>query len=262
MSVTETQQSLRTAQSSLRNHAGQTSSKDGSLEKNDFMNLFMTQMSHQDPLDPMDSSKMMAQMAQLGSMEQLQNLRTDITSLHDTQREIAKFEALNFLDKEISIKNEGIEMKNGIVKTPLFYNLKQNANNMIARIKNQEGELIAEKQLGLKEQGGHQFTWDGKIEDGSLVGDGKYQVEFFSKNQQGTELPIHSFKKERVSKIEYIKGKPMLQVNDAMIAAKDVLSVDQKVDHLLNGLQPLPYKKEIPLKPNYFKSDKDIQSVK
>ncbi|PKN22056.1 MAG: flagellar biosynthesis protein FlgD [Deltaproteobacteria bacterium HGW-Deltaproteobacteria-3] len=39
------------------------------LDRSDFMTLFITQMQHQDPLEPMDSTDMASQLAQFSNME-------------------------------------------------------------------------------------------------------------------------------------------------------------------------------------------------
>lgn len=44
------------------------------LDTNDFLKLFVAQMSHQDPMAPMDNNAMVSQMSALTSVEQLTNL--------------------------------------------------------------------------------------------------------------------------------------------------------------------------------------------
>jgi flagellar basal-body rod modification protein FlgD len=54
----------------------------GELGKNDFLQLLITQVQHQDPLDPQSDTDFIAQMAQFSALEQMQNLNNAIpTSL-------------------------------------------------------------------------------------------------------------------------------------------------------------------------------------
>ena len=46
----------------------------GELGKNDFLQLLITQVQHQDPLDPQSDTDFIAQMAQFSALEQMQNL--------------------------------------------------------------------------------------------------------------------------------------------------------------------------------------------
>ena len=44
------------------------------LDKNDFLKILITQLSHQDPTQPMDDKAFIAQMAQFSSLEQMTNM--------------------------------------------------------------------------------------------------------------------------------------------------------------------------------------------
>lgn len=57
----------------------------GTLDKNAFLQLFITQLKNQDPLNPQDSSSFMAQMAQFSTLEQLANMNKEISQLRLSQ---------------------------------------------------------------------------------------------------------------------------------------------------------------------------------
>ncbi len=57
----------------------------GELGKNEFLNLLVAQMQHQDPLDPVDNKEMIAQLAQFSALEQMQNLNTQTEKLRQSQ---------------------------------------------------------------------------------------------------------------------------------------------------------------------------------
>lgn len=52
-----------------------------SLGKDDFLQLLVTQLQHQDPLNPMDDREFIGQMAQFTSLEQLSNLASSMDEL-------------------------------------------------------------------------------------------------------------------------------------------------------------------------------------
>lgn len=48
----------------------------GTLDKNAFLQLMVTQMQYQDPLQPQDSSQFLSQLAQFTALEQMTNVAT------------------------------------------------------------------------------------------------------------------------------------------------------------------------------------------
>jgi len=46
------------------------------LDSNQFMQILMAQLTHQNPLEPMDSNQMMSQFSQLNSLQELRDIHT------------------------------------------------------------------------------------------------------------------------------------------------------------------------------------------
>ncbi|PCJ21471.1 MAG: flagellar hook capping protein [Candidatus Cloacimonadota bacterium] len=71
------------------------------LGKDEFLQLMIVQLQHQDPLEPMDNSESIAQQAQFSSLEQMQNLNTSMESLLSAYQNSEKSSALSMIGKEI-----------------------------------------------------------------------------------------------------------------------------------------------------------------
>lgn len=71
----------KTIQKIIDQSTSKTSTRNtGSLGKDDFLNLLVTQLRYQDPLQPTDDKEFIGQMAQFSSLEQMQNMNTSLTS--------------------------------------------------------------------------------------------------------------------------------------------------------------------------------------
>lgn len=246
MSVT-TNESISNAQTSLRNLTAKPSKQSNELGKNDFMNLFMTQMSNQSPTDPMDSGAMMTQIAQLGSMEQLENLNTEMKSLNSTQKNIARFQALQFLEKDVLQETNDITLAHGVGK-PVYYSVDKEADNIQVTIEDQEGLPILVQQLGITPAGKHRFLWDGKNKEGVMMGDGNYRVRFQARYVDGSTNRLPTYLSGKVSQVEYRNGEPWVKTKNGMIPLAKIKTIDNSSERVFGNSTPLPPIQTIPPK--------------
>jgi len=74
------------------------------LDKNDFLKILITQLSHQDPTQPMDDKAFVAQMAQFSSLEQMTNMSEGLARVADL---IARSQAVSLLGTAVDISEGG-----------------------------------------------------------------------------------------------------------------------------------------------------------
>lgn len=77
--------STSTTSSSYKSYEEQTT-----LDKDEFLNLFLTELQNQDPLEPMDTSEMTSQLAQMAVVEQIGNLSVTIEEFQNSQSSMAE----------------------------------------------------------------------------------------------------------------------------------------------------------------------------
>ncbi|MFJ8098951.1 flagellar hook assembly protein FlgD [Lysinibacillus sp. NPDC096212] len=71
------------------------------LGKDAFLQLLITQLSHQDPTNPMDDREFISQMAQFSSLEQMQNMTKAMQSLLASQQQTQLMSYTTFVGKEV-----------------------------------------------------------------------------------------------------------------------------------------------------------------
>lgn len=82
------------------------------LGKDDFLELLITQLQHQDPTAPMDDKQFIAQMAQFSSLEQMTNLSQEFAKISGM---VTRGNALNLLGQEVELMS-GNQRIQGIVE--------------------------------------------------------------------------------------------------------------------------------------------------
>jgi flagellar basal-body rod modification protein FlgD len=88
------------------------------LEKEDFLQLLLKQLSYQDPLAPMEDKEFIAQMAQFSSLEQIQGMAQSFTNLSNTlTRDFSRIAELRSGSEAASALGKNAEVAIGDGKT-------------------------------------------------------------------------------------------------------------------------------------------------
>ncbi len=74
------------------------------LDKDDFLQILITQLRHQDPTKPMEDREFIAQMAQFSSLEQMTNMSNQFTELSAT---LKGAQAMNLIGRKVEILQGG-----------------------------------------------------------------------------------------------------------------------------------------------------------
>ena len=83
-----------------------------SLGRDDFLQLLVTKLQHQDPLKPMEDSDFIAQLAQFSSLEQMNNIADGIES--SNQWDYLQMQSMNnvmaagFIGKDVKAEFNGV----------------------------------------------------------------------------------------------------------------------------------------------------------
>lgn len=85
-----------------------------SLDKDDFLKILLTQLTHQDPTQPMEDREFVSQMATFSTLEQITNMNDDVAEIFSM---LKRSEALGLLGKtvEIAVSGENAGPVTGVV---------------------------------------------------------------------------------------------------------------------------------------------------
>ncbi|MES9833208.1 MAG: flagellar hook assembly protein FlgD [Candidatus Thiodiazotropha sp. LLP2] len=159
----------------LVNNTDTNQQNQSELGLEDFMNLLVTELTHQDPFKPMENSEMATQVSQFATVSGIGDLNS---SFNDLRASLTSNQALQaaalvgrdvLVESDIGVLAQGEPLQGSIV-------LPSSASDVRIRITNSAGELVRELPMGTHEAGQVAFSWDGYDDSGEYVGDGLYQV--------------------------------------------------------------------------------------
>ncbi|PLX59784.1 flagellar hook assembly protein FlgD [Sedimenticola selenatireducens] len=150
--------------------------KDNELGMEDFLELMVTELTHQDPTKPMDNSELATQISQFAAVSGIDELNNSFSNFSDTMISDQALQAANLVGRDVLVPvNTGNLEAGGSIKGVV--GVTEPASDVTVRISDASGELIKEIQLGTQPKGEVSFTWDGLDESGEAVAPGQYQIE-------------------------------------------------------------------------------------
>lgn len=148
------------------------------LGKNQFLQLMIAQMNHQDPLDPAKNEQFIAQLAQFSTVEGIENLNKSFTSMATSLQSSMATQAASLVGRNVVVPTSSAVLAGGnsvagSIEVP------RASSDVSVEITNSAGELIQSMELGAQPAGRLQFGWDGTTSDGARVPDGYYHVNAY-----------------------------------------------------------------------------------
>ncbi|MFA7348421.1 MAG: flagellar hook assembly protein FlgD [Desulfurivibrionaceae bacterium] len=182
------------------------------LDRSDFMTLFITQMQHQDPLEPMDSTEMASQLAQFSNMEATMKMSDNMEKLLEYQTSQNNLQLLTLIGKEVQGTGNTMGVVGGAVSTTQ-YTLADAADSCKVEIYDAAGRMVDTVDLGYAESGVHDLSWDAKTPSGTVVPDGQYSYVVKAMNALGQEVDVDYRTTGKVTGVNFDGGVAQVTVD-------------------------------------------------
>jgi flagellar basal-body rod modification protein FlgD len=160
----------------LQNPTPTSTDSTGTLGKDAFLQLLVTQMKNQNPLDPQDNTQFVAQLAQFSSLESMQNLTSTVDSIASSYKSSQALQASSLVGRSVIIDAGATSVDtakgmNGTVVVPA-------ASSMTTvKVYDAQANLVKTIDLGASTGGKVNFAWDGKTDDGTVAPAGNYSFQ-------------------------------------------------------------------------------------
>jgi flagellar basal-body rod modification protein FlgD len=196
------------------------------LDRTAFLKLLVEQLKHQDPLKPQDDSEFVAQLAQFSNLEQSMGINSRLDTLAAQNAGLANAQSVALVGSTATVRGNLVTIDGTGTGTPVTFSLSGAATETTVTIRNQAGEAVRTLQLGGRQAGLAQITWDGRSDSGDLQPAGTYQVTVTAKNELGAPVSVSQETTGANTEVSFDKGYPVLELdNGVAVPVSDLLKV-------------------------------------
>jgi len=200
------------------------------LGKDDFLELLITKLQHQDPLSPMDDEDFIAQLAQFSSLEQMANISEGIATANQwdylQMQSVNNMMASGLVGKEIKAEYDGVYL-DANNQPVISFTTSEYAEDIEFVIRDSQNNIVATLTEENVQPGTGTITWDGEDTLGNRVEEGYYTIEAKATDGDGETFTPHLSLVGIVSSIVYRDGAAYLSVNGTEIPLGDVTAIGE-----------------------------------
>ena len=149
--------------------------RNNELQLEDFLNLMVTELTHQDPFKPMDNSELASQISQFATVSGIDQLNESFAGLSGSLVSDQSLQAANLVGRQVLVPTNSGYLENG-GSIDGIVGLDSRASEVTVGIYSATGALLREINLGTQPKGEVNFSWDGLMDNGDYAPPGKYQL--------------------------------------------------------------------------------------
>ena len=197
------------------------------LDKDDFLKLFITQIQNQDPLKPQDGAEMASQLAQFNSVEQMVNVNKGLERLEHAQNASQAMNYMNYIGKDVTVAGGRVKFDNtGIGDVKFTTEHPVTTSNL--EVRDSAGTLVASKNLGNIPQGSHQLQWEGLTKNGEKLPSGNYSFTITAADVNGVAVPVEISSKVKITGVAMGGEKAEFFTNLGKLKFEDIAAIGEK----------------------------------
>jgi len=174
-----------------------------------FLSLLTTQLQNQNPLDPLDSNQFTAQLVQFAQVEQQLRSNTQLTSLVELQSAAQASQALAFVGAQAIVDGGTTSLRDGKAAWTLDV---AKPSKLDITIQNTNGQTVFSGSYSANAGEAHQFSWDGKGNNGTQWPDGNYTLTATAKDASGQSVAVTTQIHGVVDAADLTQSPPLLSI--------------------------------------------------
>lgn len=195
----------------------------GILEKDDFLELLLVELQHQDPTEPMDSEKILSQTSQLATLESAENTNKALEALAASLGNSQQFSTIAAIGKTADLGSNAIGYDKGTATTFEVYFPEAISEGTI-EILDSNGDIVGTLPVGSNPSGVYQFDWDGTLSSGSAAESGMYYITSSyndtNGNAQTTRMGAYP-----IESVRFEDGNTLVKVGSSYVPLENIVEV-------------------------------------
>jgi flagellar basal-body rod modification protein FlgD len=203
------------------------------LGKEEFLQLLVSQLQHQNPLEPTNNEDFIAQLATFSSLEQLQDINTGTQTGLLMQQSLGNALSTSLIGRDVLLDTSAVRVEVGS-SSDFLADLDADAT-LNVEIRNADDEVVrtitvnGEDGLPLL-AGEHEIHWDGEDDDGKAVPDGDYSVSVSATDATGGDVGVSSWLRWHVDGVRFSQGTAYVIVGSMEFTLADVIEIREQLE--------------------------------
>ncbi len=184
------------------------------LDRDDFMRLFIIQLQNQDPMNPMESAEMASQVAQFNMVDLMYKNNEAMERMAASDEAGTRLQAVSMLGHDVRYTGNYLEVRPEGPK-PFDIMLDSPCASCVVTIRDSQGQLVTSWDVGELTPGSHPLPWDGTDAEGNPVPEGTYRVDIQAVDQDGEPVDVTTRTTGTVAGLSYPEqGLPTVRIQN------------------------------------------------
>ena len=194
------------------------------MNKDDFLQLFIAQLQHQNPLEPQDPTEMLGQLAQMTQVEQAYNTSTALNNLLAAQNSSLALNSVSLIGKNVVALGDQVNF-DGSSQAELSFQMPATTSATTLTIKDSAGSAVRTVELGAQAAGKGVYAWDGKDGQGNQLSAGAYSFSVSGTDAIGTTQTATTYTTGKADGVTFSEGDAYVSIGSVLIPFSDVMRV-------------------------------------
>jgi len=147
--------------------SGSGTVSDATAAQDRFLKLLVAQLNNQDPMNPMDNAQMTSQMAQINTVTGINKLNETMSSMVSQLLSTQILQSASMVGHNVLMAGNTLSISNGVAAGAV--DVGASADTVTVEVQSPGGQVIDTFNLGAKDAGRHEFTWDASAYTGQTV---------------------------------------------------------------------------------------------